>query len=308
MKINVIVPHSLEIPALSQKWELNLGKREVIRAMQLADELGYHKALLSEHFLIPQAHTQLSGSFYHHATVGLAAVAGATERLGLASSINILPLQHAVVQAKAWSTLDWFSGGRASAVVAVGWLKGEFDLLGVPFHERGRMCDEYVEAMIALWTEESPVFEGQYVSFRDVAFAPKPVNGKIPLWFGGDSEGPFRRIAKWGDGWSPFTTPPEKFPEVLDFIKSHTEYDGREIGLCFPIESMRLSDGHVETSRQGTYGSWNAQEMVDLCGWLENLGVTESTIPLPPLESFEAYLERLHWVAEEIMPKVTHER
>src|SRR3546814_20065743 len=83
--------------------------------------------------------------------VFLAGVAGATEQIGLASSINILPLQHAVVQAKAWSTLDWLSGGRATAVVAVGWLKEEFDLLDVPFHERGAMTDDYVQAMLALW-------------------------------------------------------------------------------------------------------------------------------------------------------------
>src|SRR3546814_8627953 len=80
------------------------------------------------------------------------------------------------MQAKAWSTLDWLSGGRATAVVAVGWLKEEFDLLGVPFHERGAMTDEYVQAMLALWTQEKPEFEGKYVSFRDVGYEPKPQN------------------------------------------------------------------------------------------------------------------------------------
>jgi probable F420-dependent oxidoreductase len=304
MKLDIAIPHALEIPALSQKWELGLGQKEVKIAMQLADELGYHKALLGEHFLIPRDHLAASGAFWHHGQVALAAVAGQTERIGLASSINILPLQHPVVQAKAWSTLDWFSGGRATAVVAIGWLKEEFDLLGVPFVERGRMCDEYVQAMISLWTEESPVFEGKYVSFHDVGFAPKPLQRRLPLWFGGDSEAPLRRIAKWGDGWSPFLTPPESFPAALDFIRSQAEYDGRPLGLCFPIESMKIGEGHVEQESANTVGTWDVQQTVDLCGWLGDLGVTETIIPLPALADFQAYLDRVRWIAEEIKPRV----
>jgi hypothetical protein len=189
--------------------------------------------------------------------------------------ITILPLQNPIVQAKAWATLDWFSAGRATAVVAVGWLKEVFDLLGVPFHERGRMCDEYVQAMIALWTEDSPAFEGKYVSFRGVRFAPKPVQQpRLPLWFGGDAAGPLRRIAKWGDGWAPFLTPPEKFPETLDFIRSQPELDGRTLGVFFAIESMNIGAEHVALVDANTSGSWDVQRMVDLCGWLGRLGVT----------------------------------
>jgi probable F420-dependent oxidoreductase len=305
MKINLKIPHALEIPVLSQPWEFSLGQAEVRGAMRLADELGYHKAVLGEHFLIPSDRIEASGDFWHHATVALAAIAGQTERIGLTSVITILPLQNPIVQAKAWATLDWFSAGRATAVVAVGWLKEEFDLLGVPFHERGRMCDEYVQAMIALWTEDSPAFEGKYVSFRDVRFAPKPVQQpRLPLWFGGDAEAPLRRIAKWGDGWAPFLTPPEKFPETLDFIRSRPEFDGRTLGVFFAIESMNIGAEHVALANANTGGSWDAQRMVDLCGWLGRLGVTETLIPMPQLDGFQAYLDWMRWVAEDIMPKV----
>src|SRR3546814_11702314 len=68
---------------------------------------------------------------------------------------------------------------------------------------------------------------------------------------------------------------------------------------------MKLGEGHVEnTAAAETIGSWNVQATIDLCGWLAELGVTETIIPLPPLDSYDAYLERLRWVAEEIMPKV----
>ncbi len=303
MKLNIAIPHALEIPILSQPWELEMDHADVMAAMQLADTLGFHKALLGEHFLIPKDHLAASGAYWHHGTVFLAGVAGKTEKLGLASSINILPLQNAIVQAKAWSTLDWLSGGRATAVVAVGWLKEEFDLLGVPFHERGAICDEYVQAMLTLWHDADPEFEGKYVSFKDVGYEPKPQN--LPLWFGGDAEAPLKRIAKWGDGWAPFLTPPEKFPDSLEFIRSQPDYHGRPIELFFPIEAMKLGDGHVENSDvANTIGSWDVQATIDLCGWLADLGVTETIIPLPPLESYAAYRDRVHWVAEEIMPKV----
>src|SRR3546814_7639673 len=70
---------------------------------------------------------------------------------------------------------------------------------------------------------------------------------------------------------------------------------------------MKLGEGHVEnTAAAETIGSWNVQATIDLCGWLTELGVTETIIPLPPLDSYDAYLERLHWVAEEIMRSEEH--
>ena len=79
------------------------------------------------------------------------------------------------MQAKAWSTLDFLSGGRAEALFGVGWLKEEFDMLGVAFNARGRMADEYLAAIRELWTSDDPVFEGEFVSFKNVGFAPKPI-------------------------------------------------------------------------------------------------------------------------------------
>ena len=71
--------------------------------------------------------------------------------------------------------MDWLSSGRVTVTFGVGWLEDEFDLLGVPFHERGAMSEEYIQAILALWTQDVPEFDGKYVSFRDIAFEPKPV-------------------------------------------------------------------------------------------------------------------------------------
>lgn len=306
MKLNVGVPNSMHVKAMVQPWEFALSGQEVGDLLAQADRLGFNKCMLGEHFVIPREHVELSGDHYFHVVVALAYLGGRTQSLRLSSSVSILPLQNPIVQAKGWSTLDWLTGGRAEALFGVGWLKEEFDLLGVDFHRRGRMADEYVQAMVALWTQENPEFEGEFVSFRNIGFAPKPVQQpRIPLWFGGDAEPVLKRVAKFGDGWSPFRTPPEKFPECIELIKSQPEYDGRPIHVFFALEMLNVGAHHEVMDDPRAPGSRNAQTIIDQIGWLKELGITETIVPLPPGIAGKAeYLERLQWVAEEIMPKI----
>ena len=306
MKINVGVPNSMHVAAMTQPWEHALTGPDVGELMGVADALGFNKCMLGEHFIIPQSHIGLSGDHYFHVAVALGYIGGRTERMRLSSSVTILPLQNPIVQAKAWSTLDWLSGGRATALFGVGWLKEEFDMLGVPFHSRGRMADEYVAAMIELWTKDEPEFAGEFVNFKGVGFAPKPVQRPhLPVWFGGDAEGVLKRVAKFGNGWSPFRTPPEKFPESIDVIKSHPAYNGRPIDIFFALEMLNVGAHHEVLDDPRAPGSRSVQQILDQIGWLEELGVNETIVPLPPgITGKDAYIERLHWVAEEIMPKL----
>jgi probable F420-dependent oxidoreductase len=307
MKVNVGVPNSMHVAAMVQPWEYALAGNDVGRAMELADQLGYNKCMLGEHFVVPTEHIPLSGDHYFHTVVALGFIGGRTKNLRLSSSVSIVPLQNPIVQAKAWSTLDWLTGGRAEALLGVGWLKDEFDTLRVPFHERGRMADEYVAAMIALWTQEKPEFEGKYVSFRDIGFAPKPIQQpRLPIWFGGDAEPVLKRVAKFGDGWSPFRTPPEKFPECIELIKSQPEYDGRPIGVFFALEMLNVGAHHEIMDDPRAPGTRDAQKIIDQIGWLKTLGITETIVPLPPgIGGFSEYSDRLGWVASDIIPKIS---
>lgn len=305
MKISITVPNSMHVTAFNQPWEESLSGADIARAMRRADELGFHKLMMGEHFILPRSHVPMSGDHYFHTTVALGFLAGNTERMRLSSSVSILPLQNPIVQAKAWATLDFLSGGRAVALFGVGWLEEEFRLLGVDFRSRGRMADEYVAAMVALWTQENPEFEGQYVSFRDVAFAPKPVQQTIPIWFGGDAEAVLKRVARFGNGWSPFRTPPEKFPECLELIRAQPGFDGRPIDVFFALEMLNVGAQHEVLDDPRAPGSWNAQKVLDQIGWLERLGVNETIVPQPPrLPGIDAYLERMQWVSEEIIAKL----
>lgn len=179
MKFSFPVPHMLRLKAISQPWEATVTGPEQRRMMRCADQWGYDMIAVPEHLIIPTDHVELSGPHYLHSTVAQAFIAGATERVAVNSCITILPLQHPIVLAKALATADWMSGGRMMVTFGVGWLAREFELVGVPFAERGRIADEYLAAIVELWTSDAPTFEGRYVSFADIAFEPKPVQNLI---------------------------------------------------------------------------------------------------------------------------------
>ena len=126
MKLNVSVPNSMHVAAMTQPWEHALTGDDIGHALKIADDLGFNKCMLGEHFIIPREHIELSGDHYVHGTVALAFLAGRTSRMKVSSSVTILPLQNPIVQAKAWSTLDWLSGGRATALFGFLFLKEEF--------------------------------------------------------------------------------------------------------------------------------------------------------------------------------------
>ncbi len=305
MKFAFSLPHVVELKALTSPWELTVTGADQTRMVKRADQLGYDMVAVPEHFLIPNEHLELSGAHHFHAGAGMAYLAGATEKIRVNSCITLLPLQNPIVQAKMLSTMDWFSSGRVTVTFGVGWLEREFELLGVPFHERGRMSDEYLEAMIELWTKEKPQYEGKYVSFKDAAFAPKPVQKPhIPIWMGGDAEGALKRIGRYATGWWPYLTKPKDFPARLDFIKSQPEYKGGPFELMYAMSTSLVGEGHVVVDDPQAKGGQTAQQLVDRLSEFHELGVTMSSVPSPGVTSVEAYLDYAQWVIEEIKPKV----
>lgn len=207
--------------------------------------------------------------------------------------------------AKALSTIDWLSSGRITAVFGVGWLKGEFDLLGVPFHERGKMADEYLAAMLALWTEDNPTFEGRYVSFRDVAFAPRPVQSPhIPIWLGGDADAALRRTARFATGWMPFLTKPEQLRERIDYITSQPTWRGGQLEVHYSLSALAIGEGHVPTGDDRAQRPTNSEQIIDQIGQLAELGVTHTGAPIPKARSLEEHLDLAEWVMTEIHPRV----
>ena len=305
MKFVFAIPHLLRLKATVQSWEAGVTGADQTRMVKRADELGYDMISTPEHFIIPNEHVELSGPHYFHAAAAQGYFAGVTQKLMINSSVAILPLQHPVVTAKALATIDWLSSGRAIATFGVGWLEKEFEILGVPFRERGRMADEYLAAIIELWTSDAPCFEGKYVTFRDVAFEPKPVQKPhLPIWVGGDSDAALKRAARFASGWWPFLTQPQEIATRIDFIKSQAAYSGGPLEVMYGLQTSRVGEGHVVRQSQAFQPATSAQEIVDGLGHLQELGVTMSSVPIPPVKDVDAYLDYAQWVIEEIKPRL----
>lgn len=306
MELAFGMPHMVRLKAMGQKaWEAAVTGADQTKLAKWAEKLGYAMIAVPEHHIIPQAHVDLSGPHYFHAYTGMAYFAGATETVRVNSCIAILPLQNPIVTAKALSTMDWLSSGRVTVTFAVGWLQEEFDILGVPFKERGAMSEEYTRAIIELWTQDNPEFEGKYVSFKDVAFEPKPIQKPhIPIWFGGDADAVLGRVARYGTGWWPFLTKPEDIPAKIDFIKSRPGYAGRLEDVFYGMSTGRVGEGHAVLEDPNAKPSHDKQWIVDRLGALADLGVTMSSVTTPDVDDLQAFYDYTQWVAEEIMPAV----
>ena len=303
MKLAFAMPHMLELKATMQPWELAVTGADQTALAKWAEKLGFEMIAVPEHHVIPKRHVDLSGPFYFNAYTAMSHFAGATERVRVNSCIAILPAQHPIVTAKALATMDWLSSGRVTITFAVGWLEDEFALLGIPFHERGAMAEEYIQAILALWTQENPEFEGKYVSFRDVAFEPKPVQKPhIPVWFGGDADAVLKRTARYAQGWWPFLTKPETIPDRIDFIRSQPDYNGQLADVFYGISTARVGEGHKVQHDPSARPGQSKEQLIDRLGTLARMGVTWSSVPIPPLSGVDAYRDYTQWIAEEIMP------
>jgi probable F420-dependent oxidoreductase len=128
----------------------------------------------------------------------LAFVAGATSRVRLGVSVLVLPYRHPLDTAKRAATLDLLSGGRLVLGVGVGWMREEFDALGVDFDSRVANFDEQLQILRAAWTQPRVAHQGTVFSFDPVGVAPRPSRPDgVELWLGGHAAGALRRACRY---------------------------------------------------------------------------------------------------------------
>ncbi|MCU1455163.1 MAG: hypothetical protein JWN46_3309 [Acidimicrobiales bacterium] len=161
--------------------------------------------------------------------IWLAYVAARTARIRLGTAVLVLPQRDPFVVAKQVASLDVLSGGRVSLGIGVGWLAEEFEVLGVPFADRGRRADEYVAVLRRLWSDAPASFSGDYVSFTDCTSLPHPVQpGGPPIIVGGDTVRAARRAGRIGDGWFPGTGTPDELEVLLGHLRDAAVDAGRD--------------------------------------------------------------------------------
>jgi probable F420-dependent oxidoreductase len=141
-----------------------------------AERCGFDSLWSVEHVAIPVPHTPYAGSKDGQMPGGddvaipdplipLAYAAALTKTIKLATGILILPQRHPIYTAKEVATVDRLSGGRVILGIGSGWMKEEFEALGLNFHHRGAMTDEAIQAMRALWREGTSSFSGRHFKF-----------------------------------------------------------------------------------------------------------------------------------------------
>ncbi|MGQ0804090.1 MAG: LLM class F420-dependent oxidoreductase [Actinomycetota bacterium] len=221
-----------------------LGEPDVTTGLaQLAEEHGFESLWTVEHTVVPAGYASEypyddSGKMPGGDEVAIADpliwmswVAAVTTRLRVATGILILPQRNPVTLAKELATLDVLSRGRVDLGIGVGWLREEFEALGVPFERRGARTDEYVAAMRALWSDDPATFKGEFVSFDRCHCNPKPVQpGGIPIVVGGHSQAAARRAGRLGDGFFPGRFRPEELEPLLALMREAATGAGRDPG------------------------------------------------------------------------------
>jgi len=214
----------------------------------------------------------------------LAIAAAVTTRLRLATGILILPQRHPIYVAKEVATLDVLSGGRAILGIGIGWLREEFDALGVPFPDRAARTRESVAAIRSLWRESPESFEGRFFRWPPLESNPKPIQKPgVPIVVGGHTDGAARRAARYGDGFFPGVRDRARLQELLGILRAECEHVGRN------PRDIELTLGAAAIDR-------------DLVHRMEDLGVAR-LVTAPPGFDQEAVTRGLHELAERVIPR-----
>ena len=218
-----------------------IGPAELGRALE---ERGFDSLLIAEHSHIPVSRTSpwpgggdLPTHYYRTLDpfVALAAAASVTERLLLGTGIALIPQRDPFHTAKETASLDLVSGGRAILGVGVGWNREEMRHHGTDPRTRGRLTDERLHAIRALWTEEEASYHGEFVDFDPVYSWPKPVQRPHPPIYVGGGPGAFPRVREFGDAWLANSTPPEQLGPQIEQMR---ETAGRDV----PVSVYAIPD------------------------------------------------------------------
>jgi probable F420-dependent oxidoreductase len=211
----------------------------LIDVARIAEEVGFDGLFVSEHLFHPQTLV----SRYPYSPDGrpmfgpatpwpepwsvIGAMAAVTTRLQFVTGVYILPLRHPIEVAKAVATVAVLSGNRVMLGVGAGWMREEFEVLGVDFASRGRRLDEMIEVLRTLWAGGMVEHHGKIFDFPPLQMAPVPER-PVPIAIGGTTPAALRRAARLGDGWIGPGNDPADVPPLLQRLQALRREYGRE--------------------------------------------------------------------------------
>lgn len=222
---------------------VNIGVQsaeQMVGMSQLAEQLGYESVWTFEHVIVPEDYQSkypydASGKMgvtpetnMVDPLIALSAIATQTKTLRLGTGVNILSQANPLYVAKQAASLDMISNGRFMLGVGIGWLREEFEALGVPFEKRGARFDDYVAAMRKVWSGETVEHKSEFLNWTGFKSYPIPVQSPLPVIMGGIKGKIHQRIATLGDGWYAPTSDPAELKTHLDQIKAECDKVDRD--------------------------------------------------------------------------------
>ena len=223
---------------------INIGVQageQIVQIAQLAESLGYESVWTFEHVIVPVDYESKypyndSGKMgappetnFVDPLIALTAVAASTSTIRLGTGVNILSQVNPIYIAKQAASLDFMSNGRFMLGVGIGWLKEEFEALGVPFERRGARFDDYVEGMRKIWSGDVVEHQSDFVSWSNFKSFPLPIQNPFPVVMGGIKGKIFERIAKYGNGWYAPAGDPAELKGHLESLRRACDAIGRDM-------------------------------------------------------------------------------
>jgi len=281
----------------------------MVRFAQTLEKAGLHGLGFTDHPAPSRKWLEGGGHESFDPYAALCFCAAATSKLRLMTRLAVVPYRNPLLQARSMMTLDVLSGGRATFVLGVGYLRSEFAALGVDFEERNALFDEAVEVIQGVWRDEAFVYEGRHFKALGQSMAPTVVQRPHPpLWLGGNSRLVLERVARWGQGWAVLfgaaqvaqTSRTPAITNEADLAVALTDLEGR-----LARYGRKLSDIDIDVGPEASNltASLSAQERIDRLSALKPLGVTWAGLRVPEA-SFEGACEAVQRFGEEVIAKL----
>lgn len=304
MKFALSVPGLLNYPPAMAPWEVRATGKDIIRFARHADRLSWDWLTVPEHLFMPDGMVEVMGRRFPEGITACAVLAGATERIHMLTYVLVVPYRNPVLLAKQIATMEFIAGGRFTLGAAPGHLKREFEVLGIPFEERGWITDEYIRAMIECWTSDTPTFEGKYVSFKGIVMEPKPVQKPYPpIFIGGNTEIAMKRAVRHGDGWIPWLITTDELRRCIDFMSTQPGWEEKKdrFEIVMPTTEYKVEDySHAEKGE--TEIVMDRDRILFELEELQKAGATVAQVMTPPVDAVDQCLEWIEWYDSDIIP------
>ena len=316
MKIGVLLNNFGGFP------ETGRGARACVDLARHAERLGFDSVWVTDHVVLPldrrtpYPHND-SGIFpygweqeiFEPITL-MAALATATERVEIGVSVLVIPYRHPLLTAKMLATADQLSQGRVILGAGVGWLREEFEALGLPpshFERRGAVTVDALRAMQAAWTAEAGAdHAGEFFRFQDLGTRPLPARKPHPpIWIGGQGERALRRCVALGQGYLAISSSPDALARDTARLTELCDDAGRDAAALdvAHIDGIILT-GDASPSVEGATLVGPASRIIDDLGAYADAGLDHLVAGVSRIDdhSFEGVLDALEEVATTILP------